>query len=137
MTKLEALEIVSSYIKDTDWVPEEHKDAVFVARELCFIDLLATDIEEWFSWTAEEVTIMFHELAVTSIKEFADSIEAEEASSELIKEALGLDMDSTDRANASLGIEKGAAGLFIALGAYIAIQERVRKKFYEDIYNKE
>tara|TARA_R110000822_G_scaffold1504_2_gene6801 strand:+ start:1235 stop:1636 length:402 start_codon:yes stop_codon:yes gene_type:complete len=133
MTKIDALEIVSSYIDSADWVPEEHKDAVFVARELCFIDLLSTDVEEWFSWTPEEVTIMFHELAVTSIEEFAESVDAEEASSDLIMDALGIKVDSTNRDSASLGIEKGAAGLFIALGAYIAIQGQVRKKFYEDL----
>ncbi len=76
---------------------------------------------------------MFHELAVTSTEECAESFDAEEASSNLIMDALGIKLDSTDRDSASLGIKKGAAGLFIALGVYIAIQSKVKKKFYEDL----
>jgi len=132
MTKVEALSIVSNYIDKADWMPEEHKDAMFVARELCFIDLVSTDVEEWFSWTAEQITIMFYDLALTSIEDFADDVKAEEASSNLIKDTLDIETLTTDRDSAALGIKRGAAGMFIALGAYIAVREEVKKKFYEN-----
>jgi len=132
MTKVEALSVISNYIDKAKWMPGEHEDAMLVARELCFIDLISTDVEEWFSWTVEDITIMFYELALTSIEDFADGVEAEEASSNLIKETLDIETVITDRDSAALGIKRGAAGMFIALGAYIAIREEVKKKFYED-----
>ncbi len=132
MTKVEALSVISKYIDKAEWMPEEHEDAMLVARELCFIDLISTDVEEWFSWTVEDITIMFYELALTSIEDFADGVKAEKASSNLIKETLDIETVVTDRDSAALGIKRGAAGLFIALGAYIAIREEVKKKFYED-----
>ena len=132
MTKVEALNVVNQYVDEADWMPDEQHEAIFVARELCFIDIIANDIEEWFSWTTEHITNMFYDLALTSIEDFAESIEAEDVSNALLKETLGIESEPTDRQSASLGIKKGAAGLFIALGAYIAIREQVKRKYYED-----
>ncbi len=124
MTETQAIEYIRNIINDSK--DTDYEDVTDCAGSLCIIDIANFGLEDWLSWTPEEIVSLFTEVMDSTMTELLDELKSNYAGEQLIDELLGseqshrVDCDRTVNA-----VKDGAVKMMESLRMYLKIKRDI------------
>tara|TARA_R100000734_G_scaffold13127_1_gene9716 strand:- start:790 stop:1182 length:393 start_codon:yes stop_codon:yes gene_type:complete len=124
MTETQAIEYIREIISDTKG--SDYEDITDCAGSLCIIDISNFGLEDWLSWTPEEIVTLFIEVMDSTMTELLDELKSNYAGEQLIDELLGSDQTQrVDHDRAVNGVKDGAVKMMQTLRMYLKIKRDI------------
>ena len=124
MTEPQAIEYIRNIISDTKG--SDYEDVTDCAGSLCIIDIANFGLEDWLSWTSEEIVTLFTEVMDSTMTELLDELKANYAGEQLIDELLGADQEQrVDHDRAVNAVTDGAVKMMQTLRMYLKIKRDI------------
>ena len=124
MTETQAIEYIRNIISDTKG--SDYEAVTDCAGSLCIIDISNFGLEDWLSWTPEEVVSLFTEVMDSTMTELLDEFKSNYAGEQLIDELLGSDQaQRVDHDRAVNGVKDGAVKMMQTLRMYLKIKRDI------------
>ena len=124
MTETQAIEYIRNIISDTKG--SDYEAVTDCAGSLCIIDISNFGLEDWLSWTPEEVVSLFTEVMDSTMTELLDEFKSNYAGEQLIDELLGSDQTQrVDHDRAVNGVKDGAVKMMQSLRMYLKIKRDI------------
>jgi len=124
MTETQAIEYIRNIISDTKG--SDYAAVTDCAGSLCIIDISNFGLEDWLSWTPEEVVSLFTEVMDSTMTELLDEFKSNYAGEQLIDELLGSDQTQrVDHDRAVNGVKDGAVKMMQSLRMYLKIKRDI------------
>ena len=124
MTETQAIEYIRNIINDTKG--SDYEDVTDCAGSLCIIDIANFGLEDWLSWTPEEIVALFTEVMDSTMTELLDELKSNHAGEQLIDELLGSDQTQrVDHDRAIGAVKDGAVKMMESLRMYLKIKRDI------------
>jgi len=124
MTETQAIEYIRNIISDTKG--SDYEDVTDCAGSLCIIDIANFGLEDWLSWTSEEIVTLFTEVMDSTMTELLDELKSNYAGEQLIDELLGSDQaQRVDHDRAVNAVKDGAVKMMESLRMYLEIKREI------------
>tara|TARA_R100000805_G_scaffold7425_1_gene8966 strand:+ start:200 stop:592 length:393 start_codon:yes stop_codon:yes gene_type:complete len=124
MTETQAIEYIRNIISDTKG--SDYEDVTDCAGSLCIIDIANFGLEDWLSWTPEEIVTLFTEVMDSTMTELLDELKSNYAGEQLIDELLGSDQaQRVDHDRAVNAVKDGAVKMMESLRMYLEIKREI------------
>ena len=124
MTETQAIEYIRNIISDTKG--SDYEDVTDCAGSLCIIDIANFGLEDWLSWTPEEIVTLFIEVMDSTMTELLDELKSNYAGEQLIDELLGSDQEQrVDHDRAVNAVKDGAVKMMESLRMYLEIKREI------------
>ena len=124
MTETQVIKYIQGIMDDHKGFADE--DVADCAGSLCIIDVTSFGLEDWLSWTPEEIVTLFTEVMDSTMTELLDELKSNHAGEQLIDELLGSDQaQRVDQDRAINGVKEGAVKMMDSLRMYLKIKRDI------------